>query len=85
MRILKLTPRIEKCLLARRARQDAKAQSIAAGIVADVRKRAAAQAQRIRGTAAAVAELDVTASLAQVAAENRYQRPSRTWPRGGLV
>jgi histidinol dehydrogenase len=38
MRILKLTPRIEKCLLARRARQDAKAQSIAAGIVADVRK-----------------------------------------------
>ncbi|SPE36390.1 DNA mismatch repair protein MutS [Candidatus Sulfopaludibacter sp. SbA6] len=42
----------------------------------DVRKRAAAQAQRIRATAAAVAELDVTASLAQVAAENRYQRPS---------
>jgi DNA mismatch repair protein MutS len=42
----------------------------------DVRKRAAAHAQRIRGTAAAVAELDVTASLAQVAAENRYQRPT---------
>ena len=42
----------------------------------DVRKRAAAEAQRIRATAAAVAELDVTASLAQVAAENRYQRPS---------
>jgi histidinol dehydrogenase len=39
MRILKLTPRIEKWLLARRARQDAKAQSIAARIVADVRKR----------------------------------------------
>ncbi len=45
-------------------------------IFADVRKRAAAQAQRIRATAAAVAELDVTASLAQVAAENRYQRPA---------
>ena len=34
------------------------------------------QAQRIRATAAAVAELDVTAALAQVAAENRYQRPA---------
>jgi DNA mismatch repair protein MutS len=42
----------------------------------DVRKRAAAQAQRVRATAAAVAELDVTASLAQVAAENRYRRPT---------
>jgi DNA mismatch repair protein MutS len=41
-----------------------------------VRKLAAAQAQRIRATAAAVAELDVTASLGQVAAENRYQRPT---------
>jgi DNA mismatch repair protein MutS len=45
-------------------------------LFADVRKRAAAQAQRVRATAAAVAELDVTASLAQVAAENRYQRPT---------
>ena len=45
-------------------------------LFADVRKRAAAQAQRIRATAAAIAELDVTASLAQVAAENRYQRPA---------
>jgi DNA mismatch repair protein MutS len=45
-------------------------------LFADVRKRAAGHAQRIRSTAAAVAELDVTASLAQVAAENRYQRPS---------
>jgi DNA mismatch repair protein MutS len=42
----------------------------------EVRKRAAAQAQRIRASAAAVAELDSTAALAQVAAENRYQRPS---------
>jgi histidinol dehydrogenase len=39
MRILKLTPRIEKWLLARRARQDVEAQSVAAQIVADVRKR----------------------------------------------
>jgi DNA mismatch repair protein MutS len=45
-------------------------------LFADVRKRAAAQAMRVRATAAAVAELDVTAALAQVAAENRYQRPS---------
>jgi DNA mismatch repair protein MutS len=42
----------------------------------EVRKRSAAEAQRIRATAAAVAELDVTASLAQVAAENRYRRPA---------
>jgi DNA mismatch repair protein MutS len=45
-------------------------------IFAEVRRQAAAQAQRIRATAAAIAELDVTAALAQVAAENRYQRPS---------
>ena len=45
-------------------------------LFADVRKRAAAHAQRIRASAAAVAELDVTASLAQVAAENRYHRPT---------
>jgi DNA mismatch repair protein MutS len=45
-------------------------------LFADVRRRAGAEAQRIRATAAAVAELDVTAALAQVAAENRYHRPS---------
>jgi DNA mismatch repair protein MutS len=45
-------------------------------LFASVRKSAAGHAQRIRATAAAVAELDVTASLAQVAAENRYQRPA---------
>jgi histidinol dehydrogenase len=39
MRIIKLTPRIEKWLLARRAQQDDKARSVAAEIVADVRKR----------------------------------------------
>jgi DNA mismatch repair protein MutS len=44
-------------------------------LFAEVRKFAAAHAQRIRATAAAVAELDVTAALAQVAAENRYARP----------
>jgi DNA mismatch repair protein MutS len=37
---------------------------------------AAAEAQRIRASAAAVAELDVTAALAQAAAEGRYARPS---------
>ncbi|HUI81268.1 MAG TPA: DNA mismatch repair protein MutS [Bryobacteraceae bacterium] len=41
-----------------------------------VRQSVAAEAQRIRASAAAIAELDVTASLAQVAAENRYQRPA---------
>jgi DNA mismatch repair protein MutS len=45
-------------------------------LFADVRKRAAAHAQPIRATAAAIAELDVAAALAQVAAENRYCRPS---------
>ena len=39
MRIVKLTPRIEKWLTARRTRQDDKARAIAAEIVADVRKR----------------------------------------------
>ncbi|HEX3880735.1 MAG TPA: DNA mismatch repair protein MutS [Bryobacteraceae bacterium] len=41
-----------------------------------VRQRVATHAQRIRATAGAVAELDVTAALAQVAAENRYRRPA---------
>jgi DNA mismatch repair protein MutS len=45
-------------------------------LFAELRKQAAAQAQRIRATAAAIAELDVTAALAQVAAENRYGRPA---------
>jgi histidinol dehydrogenase len=39
MRILKLTPEVKKKLLAARVYQDAKAQVIAARIVADVRKR----------------------------------------------
>src|SRR5581483_11534944 len=45
-------------------------------LFAEVRRFAASQAQRIRGTAAAIAELDVIAALAQIAAENSYSRPS---------
>src|SRR5439155_5082290 len=40
-----------------------------------VRQLASDHGQRIRQTAAAIAEIDVTAALAQVAAENRYTRP----------
>src|SRR5713101_6004201 len=39
MRIVKLTPRTEKWLLARRAQRDDEAYSVASEIVADVRKR----------------------------------------------
>ena len=45
-------------------------------LFAEVRQFAAAHAQRIRSAAAAIAEIDVTAALAQVAAENRYVRPA---------
>ncbi len=41
----------------------------------ELRSQAAAEASRIRQTAAAIAELDATAALAQVATENRYTRP----------
>ena len=44
-------------------------------LFAEVRQLAADHGQQIRQTAAAIAELDVTAALAQVAAENRYTRP----------
>jgi DNA mismatch repair protein MutS len=44
-------------------------------LFSQVRKLAADHGQRIRQTAAAIAELDVTAALSQVAAENRYTRP----------
>jgi DNA mismatch repair protein MutS len=50
--------------------------SLEKDLFADIRRRTAVQAQRVRAVAAAIAELDVTAALAQVAAENRYQRPS---------
>jgi len=42
----------------------------------EIRRFAADHAQRIRATAAAIAELDVTAALAEVAAANRYARPT---------
>jgi DNA mismatch repair protein MutS len=45
-------------------------------IFQELRQYAAEHAMRIRQTAAAIAELDVTCALAQVAAENRYTRPS---------
>ncbi len=45
-------------------------------LFAGVRKSVAAHAQRVRAAAAAIAELDVAAALAQVAAENRYRRPT---------
>jgi len=44
-------------------------------LFAGLRSDAAGHATAIRNTAAAIAELDVSASLAQVAAENRYARP----------
>lgn len=44
-------------------------------IFSGLRQNAAAQALPIRATAAAVAELDVTLAMAQLAAENRYVRP----------
>ena len=47
-------------------------------IFQELRLYAAEHAARIRQTAAAIAELDVTCALAQVAAENRYVRPSFT-------
>ena len=45
-------------------------------IFTKLRLAAAGEASRIRVAAAAIAELDVTAALAQVAAENRYTRPA---------
>lgn len=45
-------------------------------LFSQLRAQAAAEASRIRVTAAAIAELDVSAALAQVAAENRYTRPA---------
>jgi DNA mismatch repair protein MutS len=44
-------------------------------IFGEIRQQTADHAQRIRATASAIAELDVSAALAQVAAENRYTRP----------
>ena len=44
-------------------------------IFTELRTFAASHAARIRATAAAVAELDLTATLAQIAVESRYVRP----------
>jgi DNA mismatch repair protein MutS len=44
-------------------------------IFESLRALSAAHATRIKSTAAAIAELDVTVALAEVAAENRYTRP----------
>ncbi len=44
-------------------------------IFAEVRSFSAAQAQRIKLAAAAIADLDVSSALAHVAVENRYRRP----------
>ncbi len=44
-------------------------------LFASLRSHAAEHAAAIRNTAAAIAELDVSAALAQVATENRYTRP----------
>ncbi len=44
-------------------------------IFQQLRAFAAAHAERIKSAGAAIAELDVSANLAQVAAENRYKRP----------
>jgi DNA mismatch repair protein MutS len=44
-------------------------------IFGELRNFAAGHSARIRGTAAAIAELDVAAAMAQVAAENRFVRP----------
>lgn len=49
--------------------------SLERALFAEVRLAAAAEAGRIRQTAAAVAELDVQAALAETAAGNRYCRP----------
>src|ERR1700722_196707 len=45
-------------------------------LFAEVRKYDAAHAQRIRGAAAPIADIGVAAARAQIAAENRYARPS---------
>ncbi len=50
--------------------------AIEKSIFAEIRDFAAEHAARIRQTAAAIAELDVTASLAHVAVANRYVRPA---------
>jgi DNA mismatch repair protein MutS len=54
---------------------DEKILEIEKRIFAEIRQKTALHAQRIRATASAIADLDVSAALAQVAAENHYARP----------
>jgi DNA mismatch repair protein MutS len=54
---------------------DEKILEIEKRIFGEIRQKAADHAQRIRATASAIAELDVSAALAQVGAENKYSRP----------
>jgi len=55
---------------------DEKILEIEKRIFGEICRKTADHAQRIRATASAIAELDVSAALAQVGAENRYSRPS---------
>jgi DNA mismatch repair protein MutS len=55
---------------------DEKILEIEKRIFGEICRKTAEHAQRIRATAGAIAELDVSAALAQVGAENRYSRPS---------
>lgn len=54
---------------------DEKILALERQIFAELRQTVVAHAGGIKSTACAVAELDVTAALAQVAAENKYTRP----------
>ncbi len=54
---------------------DEKILEIEKRIFGEICRKTAEHAQRIRATAGAIAELDVSAALAQVGAENRYSRP----------
>lgn len=65
-----LKQREEEILTARE-----KMETIEYDLFLDLRRRVAAEAQRIRRTADALATLDVLASLAEVAATNSYCRP----------
>ncbi|MBI3207855.1 MAG: DNA mismatch repair protein MutS [Candidatus Solibacter usitatus] len=44
-------------------------------LFAELRTKVSGEAARLRAAASAIAEIDVTATLAQIAAENRYTRP----------
>jgi DNA mismatch repair protein MutS len=68
------TPEL-KVLEAKILEAEEKILAIEREIFQELRTYAASQAARIKATAAAVAELDVTAALAQLAAERHYTRP----------